>query len=660
MSQDKPTLFPRWASSPPAAPPTTITEPTSAQKDSGWQPSGSAEFPDGHPVRQIANWLENLEYQWVQWLDQSGYRTSDQHPDQPFPDSTPNIPSTGVGLGPIAAGDFAASVYADGYRVPETDSPIHTYAATSDTYWDLGRDAAWTFSVVASGGGAPAVAANSTRVFAVRTDAIDRTSVILDNLTPHATLDVNRVIRHLASLDLAGVLNLGVDSDDAGTGFLPFSPRITAVGTGGDRYWQLAEFDNEDAGILTVRVYLGVFSEPNQITIVWGARHLAGGTNWESDANATDVFRLVFGGHDTDNQFHFKASQIIGIGVSTTFAENDWDSQDQAGQKQQINMLSGLRLGQNLNTGVAASINSVAHLEHLRDDISARHSLIRIDATSTVKLREYHTLNAFGTAVLGRILTWNASWNEATGLWNRDDNAQNSFMRIDWQSGVYSLFHLSGESATWTDTTTPVTGWTTMQSQGPLAGSTRDIFPAITLAAAFQPGAVHGYGQPITMRRIFTAMHGQIDSNDLISGDGRFASMNPITANAGRVEFNSPGSDTELLIPFQMPHESIITKVEVLLWNGIIGTPEIAVWRDDLDDVSGLGAWSRLQSGGNDTSIPLASAARIWHSVLGLDTALTMNNIRYRYAIMCLGLSGQQTFIQAARVTATVPFNAAF
>lgn len=661
MAQDKPTLLPRWASSPPAAPPTTITEPTSAQKDSGWQPSGSAEFPDGHPMRQIANWLENLEYQWINWLQQSESRTSDQFADQLINTFPGNIPSLGVGLGPIAANDFSASVYVDGYRVPETASPIHTYNATSDTYWDLGRDGIWVAAVVASGGGAPAVATNAFRVFAVRTDATDRTALIVDNQSIHSQLDIDQITRYLVQLSMAARLNLGVNTDDIGTLFSSLLPKIFGTGHAlaaeGPNQW--SEFNSNNVAVSTMRTYGPGDAGPlNGWMMVWGAR-MTSPSAWVSDANADDVFRIVISGDSFVNQLRVQFGSIIGVGLSTAFNETDWIDQDVSGQLSQMNVEQGVRLGSALNAGAAATRNTIPQIEHTRQDANLVYTLIRADKTSTIKTREYYTSNPFGLGSIGRVQTWNASWDEATSLWNRDDNTADSFLRIDWSFGVYHLSHLTGGSNTWADTITPST-WAIMQAQGVTTGTTRNVAPAITLAAAFDPGQAHGYGQPIVMRRIFTAMHGQIDSIDQASGDGQFRAMDPgVTINALRAEFNAPGSDTELAIPFQMPHESIITKIEVLLWNNAANTPEIGVHRDDLNDLSGTGSWSSLQTAGNDAVIA-SSATRIWHDVQGLDTGLTINNIRYRYAITCLAKSGLQTFVQAARVTATVPYNAAF
>ena len=178
MAIDRPSIKPDWATTTVAVPDVTkVVEPPLSVKDDG-SPSGSV-----NPIRTFSNWFKNITWQWLTWLDQVYRRTDDLHPDQAIP-TFGSVPGTGAGLGPIAAGDFSAVVYVNGYRVGDnTDvsgaaqSPIHTYSALSDTYWDLGQDCVWTPVVVANGAGEPALTADSVRVYVVVTDAIDRTGI---------------------------------------------------------------------------------------------------------------------------------------------------------------------------------------------------------------------------------------------------------------------------------------------------------------------------------------------------------------------------------------------------------------------------------------------------------------------------------------------------
>ena len=185
MSRDRPTLKPEWATSTIDTPDVTkAVEPTAGIKADGDSP--------GNPRRTYHNWFKSIVYQWTQWLDQSYRRTDDLHADQALPLGT--APTIAAGLGPVAAGDFSGAVYVDGFRVGDqdnggvVDSPGHTYAATSDTYWDLGRDCTWTPVVVAAMAAEPALTPNSVRVYRVRTDATDRTS-LEDRRSTEITID---------------------------------------------------------------------------------------------------------------------------------------------------------------------------------------------------------------------------------------------------------------------------------------------------------------------------------------------------------------------------------------------------------------------------------------------------------------------------------------
>lgn len=57
MAFSKPTKYPQWADG------GTIVEPSSGKKTLGWVVE--------KPAYQYFNWLFNLLYQWVEWLDQS-------------------------------------------------------------------------------------------------------------------------------------------------------------------------------------------------------------------------------------------------------------------------------------------------------------------------------------------------------------------------------------------------------------------------------------------------------------------------------------------------------------------------------------------------------------------------------------------------------------
>ena len=669
--QDRPTLFPRWTTDPPAGAPTDITEPTSAQKDSGWQPSGSAEFPDGKPIRQIMNWLQNFAYQWLVWLDQSKHAITDVSEPQVLP-ITGVVPTLGVGLS-VSSGDFSAAVYAgdtEVYRVPLTalgDPPAaggtYAYSALSDTYWDLRQDGVWIPAVVGNGAGAPAVAANSTRVFAVETDATDRTAILLDNMTGRTHLWLHKALRSIGELAVAGQLEIGAQADDAapaGSGTPPdfdaFTPRVIGTGRGfsGEILWQEIEFDNESAGILLHRRYMGVLApNRNQIILVWGARCTGNaGNNWVTDSNSADAFRLVLGGDDIGNFNNFRAESIIGIGTSTTFSESDWRDQGVSGQLSQLEMAHGVRLGAGLNQDVDTSRNSVAHIEHVRDDVQVEYTLVKIDNSGPLPLRWYTTGGFLSLTADAGLKTVNASWNEASGLWNRDDNSKNAHMVAEWEAGTYFLVHFSTDADTWADSLGATT-WTEEFLIGAASGLLRG-FPASLTGNPLSGGVQYGYGDTRRSRKFFSVIEGQ-PSPDEYTADARFSINSPVsTVNTGYWPGATPASDVELMIPIRLPHEATIVSASVF---GFIATDGLSVglYRDDTANATEATFWEALQSGGEDV-LWTAAATRLFRSIDGLNQNLLIDNGRYRYICSIRNLSGLTNRIWGIRVDYDVPY----
>jgi hypothetical protein len=313
MSQDKPTQLPEWASNPPA---NTITEPTQAEREEGWQP--------GNPFRQYMNWLQNRAYQFIAWLNQTTRRTSDIHPDQALP--LGSLPSLGAGLS-ISAADFSGRVYADGYEVPLTDSPAHTYSANSDTYWDLGRDAVWTPVVVPTADPEPAVTSNAVRVFMVTTNLGDRVSVedrreARIRVDKSMSFDIETFIRQLR----IGDQYLTDVSPDT------LTPRyqIRSKRDAGEQFGPLAAYDFSDAIGVIVRQYRSL--EPSNVGdgLVWtfGARlQSQSAPEWVTDSNVSSAKRIVFSFGNSKRVF-FQSSGAVG--PSTPFNETAWIDDVQA------------------------------------------------------------------------------------------------------------------------------------------------------------------------------------------------------------------------------------------------------------------------------------------------------------------------------------------
>lgn len=195
--QEKPIAEPEWASNPPAGPPSTIVEPSAAQRAKGWgaQIVQTQTIPDP-PVRQYFNWWQNLVYKWVRWLNRVTFKFDIFGPDQPLP--VPQVlPSTGAGLS-INAGEFYGAVITDGHQIQESGpNSNYSYTATSDTYWDLHLDGTWIPAVVAVAAPQPAIPTDAQRVFKVTTNATDRVaSIYMGNTTMNidTPLDLLRVV----------------------------------------------------------------------------------------------------------------------------------------------------------------------------------------------------------------------------------------------------------------------------------------------------------------------------------------------------------------------------------------------------------------------------------------------------------------------------------
>lgn len=276
MTQAKPTEIPRWASNP-TDPGDTIVAPTSLQLDEGWQPEGSAAYPDGYPDRQHFNWWQNRVWQCIQWLLQSGFNPADIFADQGIP-GTGSLPTTGAGLS-VTAGNFSSSAFVSGARIDAVSapSPAATYGASKDAYWDLANSGTWTKTEVANGAGAPAVAANSVRIFKVVTDGTGRTSAA--DLRP-------------TFLGVGKALKLGVGMTTNAAPPLSFARQDATV-----RYTLISE-DATDT-IKTREYWSGdAFATPGSVVRI--RTHNAwwdqGTLQWKRDDNTADSYMEVVGG----------------------------------------------------------------------------------------------------------------------------------------------------------------------------------------------------------------------------------------------------------------------------------------------------------------------------------------------------------------------------
>ncbi len=78
----------------------------------------------------------------------------------------------------LSMGIPAGVAYANGKRVSKGAEPARAYAVSSDTYVDLSDAGVFTYPAVANGAAAPAVTANSIRLFKVVTNASVITTIV--------------------------------------------------------------------------------------------------------------------------------------------------------------------------------------------------------------------------------------------------------------------------------------------------------------------------------------------------------------------------------------------------------------------------------------------------------------------------------------------------
>lgn len=548
MAQEKPTLLPRWATNPPAGPPTDITEPTSAQKDSGWQPAGSVEFPDGKPVRQIMNWLQNLAHQWFGWLDSSTRRTTDLHEDQALPPGT--APTIAAGL-VAGAADFSARVYASGYEVPLTDSPAHVYSANSDTYWDLTRGGTWTPVVVVSGGGEPALTPNAVRVYAVRTDATDRTLLLTDRRRER--------VDFTEDMDVNGKVRLGgskITNPDQ------LEPRVEVplAGSGGETFTLINELQPDTAGGRIARIYA---TPERQIVVTWGAKRtndLAG--TWTVDGNTDAPMRLDLGpgpGFDLATQ-GLRMRQINNATPGGNFNESAWENEGNAiggvDYRQLLNLGSALKIGADWNQAIGATqVNVVPRLDLPRPNAAtAKYSL---EASYNENGGSFNTIRVYSTSgpdmagsVAGVWWTSNCFWNQATSLWNRDGVADCFAFGIT-EDGLFLFHHPTAGTATWADTVTAAT-WNVIFS----AADNRAHTISIPASAAII--------SPIALPSIRTGLSGSM-SNPVDDAAG----IGLLTAAQAGV------GNKAALFPVVLPNGALITGARVNIGISIPGSEEV-------------------------------------------------------------------------------------
>lgn len=462
----RPASLPRWATNPPGS---TITAPTGLQQQEGWQPAGSGTFPDGKPVRQIQNWMDNLNGDWAAWLDQVTHRTSDLHPDHALPGGTP--PALGAGFA-ILAGAFSGRAYAAGYEasgglgsltVPGPNAN-YTYTASRDTYWDLSPAGVWTPVVVANGAGEPAVTALSTRMYVVITDGTGRTTLI-DRRRARVRLATADVVANLR-FAIASTLDNGGGSTDAERRSAHRTDRLDALS--GATYELVHEFEGNNS-IDPVRVYARILGATIAMVVVIGARctSTSGTVAWIAESAV--AYRFVFNGSSSE------FAEISGLTPDVTaFNDSIWTSQlaANATRLRRRNEF-GIRTAIDPTT-IGADANQVAHRESVRSD--AYYTLIfqEVDQSGVVTGQyEYLTgrwLNTVG--LVARVKSRNCHWDDNAHQWVRDA-AGDAYVEVNGSGGFWLLRHTASGGGTWADSIAAGT-WVVSMKAGLTLGETVD------------------------------------------------------------------------------------------------------------------------------------------------------------------------------------------
>jgi hypothetical protein len=438
---DLPAKLPRWGDNPPTPPPTTITEPTETQKDQGFQP--------GLPIRQFFNWLYNLIYQWIVWFSQTTHRTSDLSPDHALPAGS--LPSYGTGSGlVISAGDFSARVFSGGYEVPLTSYPLagttYTYSASADTYWDLGRNAAWTPVVVSAGSAAPSVTANSVRCFKVTTSSVDRITVVdlRDNI-----FRVNQKMR------LENTLVMGASTPPASSGVMrSLSQRVISPTNFFDSLQEL--WTNGITAASQARVYSYSYVDDYRgsrtgYTLVWGAYLSADGSTWYADG--VNAQRIDIRPVSNNNGLCYYFNTGLTVGSSFTWLLSPLPAD------------SGLLIGTELQNG---GYTFQPMLQYWMRNTSSKYVLIEgeINGSATVSngsiqygsgsggVLEYRSATGPDGGGYCKVQATNCLWNNTTQLWNRVTSNQSAWLVVDGANGLSIYNQPASGPSTWSDAIT--------------------------------------------------------------------------------------------------------------------------------------------------------------------------------------------------------------
>lgn len=595
MTYPNPGEMPEWDAND-----TNTTLPTSELAD-GWDPAAL-------PRADYDNWYKRFASRLLRHLDFSRVFASDLGPDQALSDYG-SAPSTGSGLGPVSAGDFAARVWADGKAAGQTNGPAHTYADDADTYWDLSRDGTWTAAAVASGDPEPSVTSNSVRVYRVRTASGDRTEVEDRRGT---RLKVSR------ALDILKGLRLGDSLRSSAADFL--IARLSAqLSTSSSQRMLLAEFTAGNyptavsGGNKGVRLYMAGAGSP-YFELVIGAAWNSSTSQWDADPTSSTILMKR---HQLTTQGI--VTQVVSDSlVGSSFADSEWSADHLPSQTKALDFYSSVRAGDgNWSNREAVEVPCF-------DSYCPNTSVPGFASKAGESARVYALPGSspgLGGAGRGQESAFNAkrAWNGSAFEWQRVNTGVDSYLVQAASQGVKVFRRASSLSDTWTHTVHASNGWTLLDEVGQ---STK------TLYQPFGPGVV-------------LAPFGHADL-DLDSQSGGTLANIP----KGVRKFGG-STDGDVLQPLSLPHGAVIQSAEIsfLSSGGSSSTYDCRI------------ALVRLDTSANWTSLDAASYKNVPNNgspfdiSLTVDQNLTVDAENYRYFAWVQGAVAVGFIVLAASVT---------
>lgn len=553
----RPTELPKWATDGGA----DVTTPSAPQQEAG--------YDTPNPRRGYANWLALRTYEMLEWLEQALRPTDLELADGPLPGGT--APTTSpAGLG-SAASVFSGRAIINGDPIGGRGviaSPLYTYTASRDTYWDLSDAAGWTAVVVANGAGEPAVTADSVRFYKVVTNATDKTSVVdyRPSYIRHAAADFVGGVRRYWDASLATGTTIATQAELAEAHETIISGDL---GTSPQSYETIRAFRARPSASI-IDIFESLTEEDGAVQIVrtQGIRvNPASSSNkWLAD-QATGYMEFNHVGRRT-------VWRIDGLTPTNAYSDAALIALDPVLVE---DLFHGLRFeGSTDSTGDS---NPAAHIEAVRTT-GLTYTPIRIDRTAGDEaIVEYVAANVLGTGITGFARAINATWSEASGLWSRTI-AGEAWVEIMGPTGRKIYYHASGGSATWADTVAAGT-WVLVASElstgtAVTAGISAASFLPTTAGASPTKGALHTQNVARVVGEVVTDGAAGI----VFNGFG-VASITIVGANLyARLTFDHPmtGTDYSTFVSCKAydssDYQQNAAYVDVGIADGVTGTPK--------------------------------------------------------------------------------------